>query len=100
MDPQGAARGSAPVSPILSLWRRLSGLPGGKWLFGVVLGRKVPYSGTVRARVEEIAATSVPVLLGHSRAADSTHDPVAVGSGDIKDVIEGLMGIDRDAGTE
>ncbi|MCP4390201.1 MAG: DUF4442 domain-containing protein [Gammaproteobacteria bacterium] len=40
--------------PVLKWWRRLSGWPGGAWLFSLALGKIAPYSGTIGARVEEI----------------------------------------------
>ena len=36
---------------LLGLWRRLSSWPGGPRLFGWILGRQVPYSGSVRPRI-------------------------------------------------
>ena len=38
----------------MDLWRRLSPLPGGPWLFSRILGWIVPYSGTVRPQVAEL----------------------------------------------
>lgn len=45
---------AAPGPRLLSLWARLSALPGGPWAFSRLLGRMVPYSATIRARVEAL----------------------------------------------
>lgn len=42
----------APGARLRATWTRLSPLPGGRWLFSWLLGRMVPYSGTVRPLVE------------------------------------------------
>ena len=36
---------------LLALWRRLSPLPGGPWLFAKLFGFAVPYSGSVGPRI-------------------------------------------------
>jgi len=41
----------APGARLLRLWRRLSPLPGGGWLFGTILGFMVPYTGSIHPRV-------------------------------------------------
>ena len=42
------------TSPILRTFRFCQKLPGGAAIFGWILGRKVPYTGTIKARVEEL----------------------------------------------
>jgi len=50
------------VMPLLTWWRRLSPLPGGRWLFSSILFYIVPYSGSTGARVIELEP-------GHARIA-------------------------------
>ena len=42
----------APGAKVTAAWRRLSPLPGGRWLFSLMVGRTAPYTGTIGARVE------------------------------------------------
>jgi acyl-coenzyme A thioesterase PaaI-like protein len=41
----------SPGRRLLTLWRRLSPLPGGQWLFAQIFSWTVPYSGSVGPRV-------------------------------------------------
>ena len=44
----------APGARLLALWRRVAPLPAGRWLFGLVVRRMVPYTGSLGARVESL----------------------------------------------
>ncbi len=57
----------SPTSRLLSLWARLSPLPGGRWIFSRALGVIVPYSGTVGAMVTEFGAGRAEVRIRERR---------------------------------
>lgn len=50
----------APGAKLYAMWKRLSPLPGGKWLFSRIVGWTAPYTGSIGAIVLELAP-------GHSR---------------------------------
>jgi acyl-coenzyme A thioesterase PaaI-like protein len=55
--PEGLAagsRGPAPASAVLAAWRRLEGVPGGKWLFSRIVCWKAPYFASISPRFEEL----------------------------------------------
>jgi acyl-coenzyme A thioesterase PaaI-like protein len=49
-----AASHSSPGAMLLRLWQRLAPLPGGRWLFSRLLGRYVPYTGSIRPQIQEL----------------------------------------------
>lgn len=44
----------APGLRLQAIWRRLSPLPGGRWIFSRILGWMVPYSWTTRPYIERL----------------------------------------------
>jgi len=51
------------ITKLPALWHKTSRLPFGKWLFSKLIGRYVPYSGSIGAVVEELNAGFARVSL-------------------------------------
>jgi acyl-coenzyme A thioesterase PaaI-like protein len=58
----------APGQTLLRLWRRLRPLPGGQWLFSVIFGLLVPYSGSIRSRIRVFEPGHAEVEIPDRRA--------------------------------
>ncbi len=56
-----------PGTKLLSSWRSLSGLPGGRWLFTRLVKRMIPYTGSISPRVEVLEPGFARVSITQSR---------------------------------
>lgn len=52
---------------VLTLWKILSRLPAGKWLFSKLVGHFVPYTGSIGARIEQLGPGTTTVTLRDRR---------------------------------
>lgn len=52
---------------LMRYWNALQSKPGGKFLFSVLLGRIIPYSGSIGARIEELTPGHAKITLKDRR---------------------------------
>jgi len=59
---------SSPGPRILATYRRLEGRPGGSWIFGRIMARMVPYTASIKPKVEELRPGYARVSIRDRRA--------------------------------
>jgi acyl-coenzyme A thioesterase PaaI-like protein len=57
--------------PVLRYYRKLSGLPGGRWLFARIICSRAPYFSTIRPRFRELRPGLVQVSMRKRRAVQN-----------------------------
>ncbi|MGD2111812.1 MAG: DUF4442 domain-containing protein [Gammaproteobacteria bacterium] len=83
---------SRSIGPVLRRrWQKFSDLPGGKWLFSIGLGRTVPYTGMLAARVQLLAAGHcIVVLHDRQRLRNHLHSIHAMALANLGEMVTGL----------
>ncbi len=87
----------APGARILALWQKLHNNPLGRWLFHRVLAFTVPYSGSIKARVQTLepgcARIALPLRRSNTNHLRSVHAVALTNLGELCSGLAMLTGL-------